>query len=178
MRPPMDLAGTAAFPDLTRAVEVYFRIAAGRAMPHRNDFAVSRFRWLLGRMYLLDVLDGGADYRFRLLGQFWRIIFGVELSGCLLSELEAKGLLMNVRASYDALVANPAPTIYSGTLTWPNSPVLDVQRVLLPFAGDGGELSLILCAASCGKPLEDLIFFTGLDFPNVAFGPGIRLLAT
>jgi hypothetical protein len=166
----MDLAATPTHPDLVRAAKVYARLAAGRLMPHRSDFSPCHFAWMLGRMYLLDVLDGGADYYFRILGTFWQTIYEANLRGQRLSELEAQGMLTKLRNHYDGILADPAPTFRLGTVVWPDGSHIEFQRLMLPFAGDDGKTALIVGTGACDKSNDDLIFFRGLGFPILILG--------
>lgn len=161
----MDISG--AHPDLVRVLEQYKQLCAGRPMPLRSEFFPTQFRWMLGRMFLLDVLDGGKDYRYRLFGDFWEIVYGVDLSGRTLSSLEAEGRLTSVRTCYDKIVAGKVPRYHPGTVRWPGGESFEYERLLLPFADTGGIVSLIVGAATCKISGDDLRFFRGLGFPEL-----------
>jgi hypothetical protein len=151
-----DLTGDEVHPDLVRMVHSYSQLSEGRAMPHRSDFRPSQMRWMLGRLFLLDVLEGGGDYRFRLFGVFWQGIYGADLTGCLLSQLEPLGL-DKLRPDYDAIVATGTPSLRLRKVRWPDDTLLEFQRLLLPFCDDSGEVCLILGAAAYEKAPEDAL---------------------
>jgi hypothetical protein len=155
------LSGTSIHPDLARVVHFYSRLSEGRAMPHRSEFRPSTMRWMLGRLYLLDVLDGGADYRFRLFGVFWQAVFGADLTGLRLSQLAFEGGLDKLRADYDTIATTGMPALCPRRVKWPDDTVLEFQRLLLPYADDAGQVSLILGAGACDKSAEDQVFFKG-----------------
>jgi hypothetical protein len=165
----MKVIPLSAHPDIVRTAEHYLRLAYGRAMPNRSEFYPTQFGWMLGRMYLLDVLDGGADYCIRLFGEFWQTVYGDDMAGQPLSRLEKEGKLSGLRAEYDKVVATRELSYRPGTVKWPNGRSFRYERLLLPFAGPSGAVCLILGAATCDMTTEDLVFFRGQGFPELAF---------
>jgi hypothetical protein len=161
----MNLIPQSAHPDLIRAAERYVQLAKGRPMPARSAFNPTQFAWVMGRMYLLDVLDEGADYRVRLFGEFWQTVYGIDLAGHRLSSLEAEGKLTGLRSDYDRLVKAHELSYRPGTVNWPNGQSFKYERLLLPFVDDWGCVALILVMATCDISTEDLVFFRGLGFP-------------
>ena len=165
-----DFAGSTTHPDLVRVAESYNKLAGDRLMPVRSDFSPSRFRWMVGRMYLIDVLDGGADYRFRLWGDFLQVVYGFDLTGLRFSELEEQGLLVALRPHYDGIVATKTVRFHPGAAVWPNGACIQYQWLMLPFADEEGRVSLILGAVASEVPTEDLVFFRGLGSPSFVLG--------
>jgi hypothetical protein len=165
----MNVIPEAAHPDLKRVVEHYIRLSNGRPMPDRADFFATQYGWMLGRMYLIDVLDGGADYCTRLFGEFWQTVYGHDMAGQPLSRLEKEGKLSGLRAEYDKIVASHMPLYRPGIVKWPNGQSFKYERLLLPFADAKGGVSLILGVATCDISTEDLVFFRGQGFPELVF---------
>jgi hypothetical protein len=144
-------------------------------MPHRSEFSASRFRWMVGRMYLIDVLDGGGDYRLRLWGDFLQVVYGLaDQTGQRMSELDGKTKRDRLHRSPAALrhviVASKAPLFQPGAAVWPNGACIQYQRLMLPFADDEGRVSLILGAVASNVSNEDLVFFRGLGCPSFVLG--------
>lgn len=162
-------AGIDAYPDLAKLVAHCQMLAVGRDMPHRNDFRASQVRWMFAHMYLVDVVDGGADYRCRLWGQFWETIFGLDLLGMRLSELEHAGHVTHLRAEYDASVADRRVSFRVGRVVWPDNTAVEFARVIIPFAGDDGNVSMLLAGGTSDKSIEDLLFFKGLGMPSFVY---------
>ena len=165
--------GHSALPDLVRVAECYEELAGDRLMPHRSEFSASRFRWMVGRMYLIDVLDGGGDYRLRLWGDFLQVVYGLAITGQRLSELEGHGPPSALQQHYNAIVASKAPLFQPGAAVWPNGACIQYQRLMLPFADDAGEVSLILGTVASNVSNEDLVFFKGLGSPSFVLGDRI-----
>ena len=153
--------------DLARLVKYCDALAAGRPMPRREDFRPTDVRWMIGKMYMIDVLDDGADYCFRLFGNFWQTIYGVDLTGRRLSALEASGNLTALRPVYDAVAKTREPLFQPGKLVWPNQKSISYERLLLPFSNNDGRVSLILAAAHCDMTVEDLVLYRGCGLPQL-----------
>jgi hypothetical protein len=147
--------------DMVRLVKHCEALAGPGEMPNQRDFRPADVAWLLGRIYLIDVLDSGVDYCFRLFGTFWEIMYGADLTGRLLSEIEATGKLYALRGDYDMVVAMRTPFFHPGKLVWPNQKSIKYERLLIPFSRDDDQVSLILVAAGCDAPLDELILCRG-----------------
>lgn len=65
----MDFApGTPHTSGITRFLALWEGKAGPNRLPRRADFDIPELRPYLGRVAILDVIDGGADFRFRLYG--------------------------------------------------------------------------------------------------------------
>jgi hypothetical protein len=159
-------AGIEAYPDLAKLVDYCQLLADDCDLPHRKDFLPSRVRWMFGHLYLVDVLEGGADYRCRVWGQFWEAIFGCDLQGKLLSDLERAGHVLHLRAIYDDIVATRQMHLRSGQVVWPDDKAVRFVRVIIPFAGDDGNVSMLLGGATSQMSSDDLVYFKGLGMPR------------
>jgi hypothetical protein len=151
--------------DMVRLARYCAALAGPADMPNRRDFRPADVAWLLGRIYLIDVLDSGVDYCFRLFGTFWEKMYGTDLTGKLLSEIEATGNLTALRGDYDKVVAARTPFFHPGKLVWPNQISINYERLLVPFSGDDSQVSLILVAVGCDVSLDDLVYFRGKGGP-------------
>ncbi len=156
--------------DLDRLVEHCQRLSAGRLMPHQDELRPNDMRWLLGRLYLTEVLDGGKDYRVRLFGIFWQTLGGEDLTGKRFSELEAQSdRLIHLRRAFDVVVLTRRPVYSIGKLVWPNGEPVFYHRLAIPFTKDGETVSQVLVAADYDQAAEDMIFYKGKGSPTVTF---------
>ena len=153
--------------DILRLARYCDALAGTRQMAHRREFNPADVTWLLGRIYLIDVLDGGADYSFRLFGIFWEKMDGADLTGQRLSEIEATDRLAALRGDYDTVVATRAPLFHPGRLVWQNQKSIHFERLLFPFSDDNGQVSLILVAAGCDVSFDDLVLYRGKGLPRL-----------
>jgi hypothetical protein len=83
-------------------------------IPSRQDLDPLRFgSALLPHLTLLDVLDGGVDWRWRLCGEFAASIMGTRLAGKCLSEIEVDlGETVLFREALDEVVREGQPFFY------------------------------------------------------------------
>jgi hypothetical protein len=137
------------------------KLADGREMPHWRDFRPTDVPWMIGRLYLVEVLDGGADYYFKLSGSLMKEIYGTEPEKKRLSEMIDCGLTRTLRANYDAIVATRKPFYLRGELRWPEGQCIHVERLLVPFCNEGDTPVMILGAVACDAPLEIVALYRG-----------------
>lgn len=157
-------------PDLDRLVDYCEHLSAGQLMPHQDTFRPNDIRWLLGRVYLTDVLDGGKDYRVRLFGTLWQMLAGEDQTGKRISELEKQSdHFIHLRRAFDAIVATRGPIYSLGKLTWPNREPVSYHRLAIPFTKDGETVSQVLVAADYEHAAEDLVIYKGTGQPVVTF---------
>jgi hypothetical protein len=163
------LPGIQTYPELVKLVTHCRELADGRELPNGGDFHPAQIRWMFGHLYIADVVDGGADYRCRLWGQFWETIFGLDLRGMRLSELERAGHVLHLRAEYDAIVADRSTRFRTGRVVWPDGKTVNFARVIIPFADDSGNVAMLLSGGSSEMTPDDLAFFKGLGMPSFVF---------
>jgi hypothetical protein len=72
--------------DLKALLALWNRKRGERRMPVRADFAPRDMRAYLRRIHLYDVLDGGRDFRIRLMGTSIAIGLGSDPTGKLVTE--------------------------------------------------------------------------------------------
>jgi hypothetical protein len=155
-------------PDFLRLADHFERLSVGRLMPQQDEFRPNDIRWLLGRVYLTDVLDGGSDFRVRLFGTFWQMLGGEDLTGRRFSELEAQSDRLNhLRPAFDAVVSARRPIYSVGKLKWPNSEPVFYHRLAIPFTQDGETVSQVLVAADYDHAAQDMIIYKGAGSPVV-----------
>ena len=96
-----------------RCYAVWWCLTQGR-VPSRQDLDPLRFGAdLLPHLTLIDAVDGGADYRWRLCGEYAARVMGTSLVGKRLSEIEAeigRGVLF--RHPLDTVITQGDPLFY------------------------------------------------------------------
>jgi hypothetical protein len=121
---------------------------AGRAMPRRADIDPVEIPSHLGDVFMLDVLQDGADFRYRLIGT--RIVHGMgrDATGRTVSELYRRQ--PDVAAKLCALFSRPViekrPIFARGRIFWnPARDVRHFEAAYLPLAEDGEKVNIVLC---------------------------------
>lgn len=154
--------------DLVEFVRHCELLSDGRLMPREQDFSPREVPWLLGRLYNIEVLDGGADYLFRDFGIFWQAIYGEDLTGRKLSEIETAGSNLDaLRGQYDGIVESRAPVACKGKLVWPKQKAITYDRLLIPFTVNGVDVSRIVVAAHYDDAAEEMVFYRGEGLPRL-----------
>lgn len=98
----------------------------------------------LGYIMLLDVLDGGADFHYRLYGSIIARHSSFDMTGRCLSTLRAdQGVGAFFRIVYRAALARPEP-IYTEHAPPPSIRVKLWYRLILPLVDDGGAVRRFL----------------------------------
>jgi len=113
------------------------------AMPPVSAIDPVRLAPALGRILIVEPVEQGADFRYRLFGTDVAAVSGIEMTGKLLSahpmpvELVSFGL-----ALYRNLLARPEPV---QTVNLPPTKLYSSwERIVLPFAGADGAVTRFL----------------------------------
>lgn len=127
------------------------RDAQGRVTPAQIDaFALKP---ALGYILLIDVLDDGADFHYRLYGSEVARVAGFDMTGKRTSQIVTGSLAGNFYiAGYRALLRRPEPMF-----TWHEMPmqitINSWDRIVLPLSDGAGRVTRILTCNMPGKPL-------------------------
>lgn len=122
---------------------------AGRPLPARADFDIADLRPFFGNLFLLDVLQDGRDFRFRLLGTNLTERFGRDSTGKIFSETYPVGQSPQA----DWLLGVYRRTVEQRLPVWSAAPMVQVGRAFsiatalhLPLSADGVYVNMILGA--------------------------------
>jgi hypothetical protein len=135
--------------------------APGDALPKRSDFRPTAVRALLGYYFLIDVIDGGADYRFALTGEHMVALYGADIAHLRLSEFGDDALRASLKQTYDAVVATRAFHYVRGCYVWADKSV-EIERLLVPMGGADGTVTTILGIVVPARPTEHAHLFSGI----------------
>jgi len=135
-------AGREMAPALAALYAKWREKAAGRLAPSRADFDMADLRPWLGFLVLIDVIDGGADFFYRVYGTEVTAFYGNDLTATRLSDVEPE-IQALVFAEYRRAVATMKPLYVvrrpriRREETW-------VARAVLPLSRDGRSVDQIL----------------------------------
>ena len=119
-------------------------LAAGRAMPVIGEIDALALRPALGYIALLDVVDGGRDFRYRLYGTILAAVACFDMTGRLMSEHRASPHVAHFyMASHRAAVTRGRPFFNEHR---PGSTQITKgwHLVVLPLAGADGSVQRFL----------------------------------
>lgn len=135
-------------PALLTFVRDYWQKQRGaEAMPRRQDIAPSHIRSRLPHILLADVIDGGMDFRYRVVGGELQRYFKGNPTGRLMSEaLLPFGAQTTTRTiqTYATVVARRAPLRIRGTGAIYAQSAKTFDALLAPLSDDGTAPNMIL----------------------------------
>jgi hypothetical protein len=118
-----------------------------RTMPSRDDISPAELKAQLPHILLADVVNGGADFRYRLVGTELRQFFLFEPSGKLMSEVIApfgQATVAATLAAYRAVIERRAPLRLTGSGSWYGQHPKYFDAFLAPLSEDGKVVNMIL----------------------------------
>jgi hypothetical protein len=131
---------------LSRVLD-YWRGKARRRLPARGDIQPTELRGDLPAVWLAEVIDGGADFGFRLAGEDLRQFLGAQYHGKLLSACPKTTFFANVRKVFSLCVEARLPVITGPAPTTHEARTFQTISVLvLPLAEDGQDVTMLFGA--------------------------------
>lgn len=115
---------------------------AGRVMPARRELSVEDLKPWLGHLILLDVLEDGADFRYRLYGSRLVDRFGADWTGITVSLLPPAGRAA-VLAEYRSAWQSRRPRLIRDNRIVGQEECRFAELVL-PLSDDGANANMLL----------------------------------
>jgi hypothetical protein len=121
----------------------------GRPMPSRADINPSEMKQHLSWLVMLDVLEGGRDFRYRLIGDDVADYFFWNPTGKTVTESFANqpasltNVVLNV---YRGVIANRVPTYAFADAGWALKNVESCECLYVPLSDDGETINVLLQA--------------------------------
>lgn len=115
-----------------------------RVLPARHDIRPEELKPWFGNLIVLDVLDGGRDFRYRLFGTAIVFQAGFDMTGKLLSEYPIKEVLPFFLATHREVVRRATPAF--GEHNPCVATVRKRRRLILPFGEDGKTVDRTMTA--------------------------------
>ena len=132
-------ASLIAFADLWQAKR------RGDLLPGRKDFDVFELREWLGSVLMMDVLDGGADFRYRLVGETLVQANRRDLTGKRVSEYDFGGRTAHVLNTFQRPIETNAPVFRRGRMVWnAETNYRSYESVHCPLAADGETVDMTI----------------------------------
>ena len=134
-------------PVLGPALTYWLGKRGGRAMPRKRDIdPVEIPRKILPNLQIIEVIGGGARFRYRLVGTALVEAYGMDFSGRIADELFPDDRLTFVQGIYRAVCAAKAPIFSRNKYHTPRNVDLFSMRMYMPLSDDGVEVHHILGA--------------------------------
>jgi hypothetical protein len=137
-------------------LETWTRIAAGRIGPRREEITPALLRGALPWVWFVDVIDGGADFRFRLGGDRVIQFMGRRYAGELLSASQSDPFFQRMRAMFVACTRQERPIAIGPERSIKKGrEFFEMEVLALPLSEDGRTVSG-LCGAIDLRPVGEL----------------------
>ena len=118
-------------------------------MPERSDISPRDMKAYLHYVQLFESIDGGNDFRIRLMGSDYAQTMGYDPTGQFLSELKDPVVRERTFSATQHVVRTREPVrttaAFGATARWVYK---RVERILLPL-GSGEIVTHVLCQAVC-----------------------------
>jgi hypothetical protein len=127
----------------------YWRgIAAEGQLPHLRQIDPTELRPALGYVMLLDAVDEGRDFRYRLYGSIIASISGFDMTGKLLSEHPSSPYTIEFSIATNRAVLRRRRPIYTVRSPVGAEQTMSWQRVVLPLVDDSGTVVRLLAGTA------------------------------
>jgi hypothetical protein len=119
------------------------RRSAGGRLPLSRDIDAVELWPALGYVMLLEPIDDGADFRYRVYGTIIAEHSGIEMTGKQVWDVPAPLVAVYFLATYRAVYRARRP-LYAHHTTHHDIQIADWSRIILPFADDHGRVDRLL----------------------------------
>ncbi|MBV9990920.1 MAG: PAS domain-containing protein [Alphaproteobacteria bacterium] len=127
--------------------EAWKRTAAGRLAPKREEITPALLKSALPSIWMIDVIDGGRDYRFRIAGDRIIQFMGRRYAGHLLSEFQGQAFFDQMRGILKACTEQKRPLMAGpGRSKMPGREFSELEVVVLPLSEDGQNVTTVFGA--------------------------------
>lgn len=127
--------------------EAWKRTAAGRFAPKREEITPALLKSALAWIWMIDVIDGGRDFRFRIAGDRIIQFMGRRYAGHLLSEFAGQPFFDHMHGILKACTEQKRPLMAGpGRSKMPGREFQELEVVALPLSEDGANVTTIFGA--------------------------------
>jgi hypothetical protein len=133
-------------PAVRAGIGYWKRLCGQRKFPSRSEVTPRDILGLLRNAVLLRVLDGGAEYEYRIVGDAHVIAHGFSAQGLTLSQLGiiAPGYETILKSLYDYPVRKGVPLALRGWISRGESEFIYSESVFLPLGPDDVTVDHVL----------------------------------
>lgn len=140
------------FPDaspLSVTLKLWETWAAGRPAPTWKEVELYVLPAIvLPQTLVVDVIDGGADFRYRFWGSDYTENYGADETGLLLSECMGPSFIEATRIQLHVVLERKAPCAFDVAIRAPRSGVIQTKiNLRLPIMDTPGDVTKIISAS-------------------------------
>lgn len=127
--------------------EAWKRIAGGRMAPRRDEITPALVKQALPWVWMIDAIDGGRDFRFRIAGDRIIQFMGRRYAGHLVSEFTDQPFFQDMRAVLKACAEQKRPMMVGpGRSKLSGKEHMELEVVVLPLSEDGANVTTLFGA--------------------------------
>jgi len=146
-------------PYVKRAIEYWNGLRGERRFPARDELTLRGMAAILPYCVIVSIVDSGADYEYRYVGEEQRQAYGVQFKGLRLSKVEAAApqLGMLLRGAYETVRAHGDPFVVRGRVASgsPDNKCLYHESVFLPLGATVVD-HLLIVGVRVPQPFWDI----------------------
>jgi hypothetical protein len=135
-------------PCVQKGVAYWRSLCGQRRFPARADLTLRGMAPILPHSVIIEVIDRGADYEYRYVGDIQRQAFKTYFKGIRVTQIEAVAPRLGgvLRAAYEHLRSTGMPFIVRGEIDpdLPSSMFLYHETAFLPLGADDGTVDHLL----------------------------------
>lgn len=140
--------------------EAWRRIAGERMAPRRDEITPTLVKTALPWVWMIDTVDGGKDFRFRIAGDRIIQFMGRRYAGHLVSEFADQPFFQDMRGVLEACTVEKRPMVVGpGRSKLSGKEHTELEVVVLPLSEDGVNVTTLFGAMEIrglAKPLANL----------------------
>jgi len=130
---------------IRKIYEYWLKKCSGGALPARRDIDPVDVYDCLSMLMILDVVDGGRDFRIRLAGSEVEDAHDRPLKGVMVSDMGQGAEMKALLERFQSVVRTREPDFRSASLAMVGRAFIEFDRVALPLAEDGETVTHLLC---------------------------------
>jgi hypothetical protein len=137
-----------------KAIQAWWDTLKGEApMPSKAQLQPQSLKPFLSRIQLIEVIDGGRDYRARVFGSHWVALAGLDFTNHLYSEFTHDAAREKWTHFCDLVVRSGEPLALTTSLSNVGRSFIVLEALFLPFSDPSGAVGHLLGALqphTCG----------------------------
>jgi hypothetical protein len=142
---------------LVGVLAAWKQVGQGRIGPKREEITPALVKNALPWIWMIDVVDSGSDFRFRLAGDRIIQFMGRRYAGTLLSEFLDQPFFGHMRQILVACVEQKRPLMVGpGRSKMKGRELLELEVLALPLSEDGEQVTTIFGAMEIRAPQPGL----------------------
>ncbi|MDF1792810.1 MAG: PAS domain-containing protein [Thalassobaculaceae bacterium] len=132
-------------PMVSGFAEIWEAKRGARAMPDRGDFEIEDLAPWFGHVIIMDIIDGGANFRYRLVGTTITKFLNRDYTGRTVLECNYSGAQGKILDTFRRPITEGGPVFRDGHVAWAADKTWrNYQSVHCPVAAGGSEPAMTI----------------------------------